>query len=506
MRSALLSLLQSPVLVAVVLISGIGGTFQYGFHVSVLTSPSSYIKELVNSTCVQRYGYALEPWELSLVWSFIVSLLCFGGMLGSLCATHLASALGRKRCLLLNNVLAIAAALLMILSKSANSFELIMLGRFLSGINAGVSLTVHPMYLLECTPRRLRALIGTSISSFLSLGKFFGQLLGISELLGTETLWPFLLAFSGLTALLQLVCLPFLPESPRYLLLEREDASACEEALRKLRGPHGHRLSEVKEMQMEQEDVQDVKNHGMLELLLERSVRWQLLTIIVIFTTVQLCGINVVYLYSSDVFLAAGIPEYNLGYVTVGTGLCEFICSIFCGLLIESVGKKVVIVWGYFAMAATLLFLTITLYLQAYVWWMPYCSMMLVFFFIASFCSGPNGVLPPLPSEIFTQSFQSAAFTLSNTLNWVGLISIGMVFPFIVACLDYFCFLVFFPFCLGTALFVWFNVPEIKNRTVTEISAEFDRMHGKARDTTDTKLNAVHVAHVQTQIGLTTKF
>lgn len=50
----------------------------------------------------------------------------------------------------------------------------------------------------------------------------------VSELLGTDERWIWLLAFSGVTGLLQLLTLPFLPESPRYLLLERSDRHGCE--------------------------------------------------------------------------------------------------------------------------------------------------------------------------------------------------------------------------------------------------------------------------------------
>lgn len=49
-----------------------------------------------------------------------------------------------------------------------------------------------------------------------------------SELLGSRQRWPWLLGFTGFTALLQLCTLPFLPESPRFLLLERGDQEACE--------------------------------------------------------------------------------------------------------------------------------------------------------------------------------------------------------------------------------------------------------------------------------------
>lgn len=43
----------------------------------------------------------------------------------------------------------------------------------------GIGLTVHTMYLIECAPKRLRGMVGVTIGTFVSLGKFSGQLLGI---------------------------------------------------------------------------------------------------------------------------------------------------------------------------------------------------------------------------------------------------------------------------------------------------------------------------------------
>lgn len=46
-------------------------------------------------------------------------------------------------------------------------------------------------------------------------------MLGLESLLGTASLWPLLLGLTVLPALLQLVLLPFCPESPRYLYIIR---------------------------------------------------------------------------------------------------------------------------------------------------------------------------------------------------------------------------------------------------------------------------------------------
>ncbi|XP_047425401.1 solute carrier family 2 member 11, like isoform X2 [Mugil cephalus] len=504
-----------------------------------MTSPSAFIKELMNQTCVHRYNVSLEQWQVSLIWSFTVSIFCIGGLLGSLFAGSLMSKFGRKQCLLLNNFVAIAGAVLMLLSQKTMSFEMVMVGRLLYGINSGVGLTVHSVYLTECAPKRLRGMVGVTIATFISTGKFFGQLLGISELLGTEKMWPWLLGFNGFTALFQLFTLPFLPESPSFLLLDRGDRQACEKALHRLWGDKDY-SREVEEMLEERASLGSVRSHSVLELIQNRTVRWQLLTIVVVFTTVQLCGINAVYFYSFDVFRAAGIPEEKLRFAALGTGLCELCTSLACFVIIESTGKRVLLFRGYMGMSATLILLTVTLYLQGQVSWMPYCSMALIFIFIFFFASGPAGVTAPLPGEIFNQSYKSAAYIVACTLNWTGLFTLGMLFPVLVVSvllspqfflltegylkeqllkksvkmchsltncfqmlcfqeqLDYYCFLIFLVFCAVCGIYVRLNVPETKNRTVLEITAEFERMHSKTaasdmKRSTEQKLNGIQI-------------
>ncbi|XP_015242762.1 PREDICTED: solute carrier family 2, facilitated glucose transporter member 9-like [Cyprinodon variegatus] len=489
-------LLDSPVLIAAIFICSIGGTFQYGFSVSVMTSPSAFIKEMVNESCLHRYDRILEEWEVSLIWSFTVSIFCIGGLIGSLMSGPLTSRFGRKRCLLLNNFLAIFGAILMLLSRTAISFEMIIVGRFLYGINSGVGLSAQTMYLTESAPKKLKGMVGVTIATFLSFGKFCGQLLGIRELLGSEKNWPWLLSFNGFTAFLQLCTLPLLPESPRFLLLERGNLQAAEKAFRKLWGKKDY-TKEVEEMLEEKAAIQGIGNCSVLELIQNRRVRWQLLTIVIAFAALQLNGISAVYFYSFDVFRAAGIKENKLAYAALGTGLCEVSTSIVCFMIIESMSRKVLLFSGYMGMAATMGVLTVTIYFQKSFWWMPYCSMVLFFLFIFFFSSGPAATTVPLPGEILTQSFKSAGYTVGCTINWICLFVLGALFPILVENLGNFCFLIFLAACLICGIHVRFNMPETKNRTALEISVEFDRMHSKDKASEKKKSSGICEIKVQ---------
>ena len=47
------------------------------------------------------------------------------------------------------------------------------------------------------------------------------------EILGSESCWQYLLASNAVPGFFQLLTLPWFPESPRYLLIDRGDKEAC---------------------------------------------------------------------------------------------------------------------------------------------------------------------------------------------------------------------------------------------------------------------------------------
>jgi len=53
-------------------------------------------------------------------------------------------------------------------------------------------------------------------------------------------------------------------------------------------------------------------------------------------------------------------------------------------------------------------------------------------------------------------------------------------------------------FCFFSGIFVWFHVPETKNKTVLEISEDFKRMHQKRGYSLQSKLSSIHINSIQT--------
>ncbi|XP_061842411.1 solute carrier family 2, facilitated glucose transporter member 11-like isoform X1 [Nerophis lumbriciformis] len=462
----------------------IGGSFQYGYNVSIINAPTKHVQEFINQTWTVRYQTGIAEDALTLLWSIIVSIFTLGGLVGVSVGGTLSIKLGRKGTLLTNNILAITAALMMGLSYGTGSFELIIIGRLIIGVNAGVGLIVQPLYLTEIAPTAIRGLLGMGTYVFLTGGILTGQVMGLKELLGREEYWPILLSTTAIPAIMQLLTLPWFPESPCFLLIDRGDDEGCKKAIKQLHGA-ANCEKEMEEIENERNNLVGISAKKPWELFADRDMRWQLITIMLLNAAEQLNGINAIYFYTDYVFRQAGIPNDKISYATVGTGACECLTVLTRGLLIERLGRKVLIIGGYTLMSICCILFTLTMTLQETSSVFPYLSMACIFAFILSFGLGPGAVTNILIVDLFTQKSRPAAYMIAGSINWTSLFLISMSFPFIVIHLQQYCFLVSMGICTMVAIYFFFFIPETKNKTFLEIQNEFKSRNKKKGSSTD---------------------
>ncbi|XP_013002012.1 solute carrier family 2, facilitated glucose transporter member 9 isoform X2 [Cavia porcellus] len=459
-------------LLAASLVGAFGSSFLYGYNLSVVNAPTLYIKAFYNETWERRHGHPIDPDTLTLLWSVTVSIFAIGGLVGTLMVKMIGKILGRKHMLLVNNGFAISAALLMACSLQAGAFEMLIVGRFIMGVDGGIALSVLPMYLNEISPKEIRGSLGQVTAIFICVGVFAGQLLGLPELLGKESTWPYLFGMIMVPALIQLVSLPFLPDSPQYLLFEKHDEAGAVKAFQKFLGKAD--VSRVMEEVLAESRVQrNIHLVSVLELLRAPFVRCQVITVVITMACYQLCGLNAIWFYTNSIFEKAGIPPRNIPYITLSTGGIEILAAVISGLVIERLGRRPLLIGGFGLMTLFFGILTITLKLQDRAPWVPYLSIVCILAIIASFCSGPGGIPFILTGELFQQSQRPAAFTIAGTVNWLSNFAVGLLFPFIQRSLDTYCFLVFAAICFTGAVYLYFVLPETKNRTHAEISQAF---------------------------------
>uniref|UniRef100_A0A8C5SS74 Solute carrier family 2, facilitated glucose transporter member 5 n=1 Tax=Laticauda laticaudata TaxID=8630 RepID=A0A8C5SS74_LATLA len=454
-------------LLAVTLLSSFGSSMLYGFNLAVVNSPTVHIKAFYNATWYRRYGQGLTQGPLTLMYSLTVSIFALGGFVGSFPVGILVTQYGRNGTLIRSNFLVLLAGMLMGFSRYLGSPEMVILGRFIIGIHSGICLSVVPMYLGEIAPKNHRGFLGLVPSIFICLGVFSAQVLGLPELLGEDAYWPLFLSVVVVPAFLQLLLLNWFPESPRYLLIEKNNVHGAAQALSLFLGQHNVQDT-IAEIEEEKRSLVSVKAVSVWQLLSDHSVRFQVLSVVVINMGMQLSGIDAIWFYTNAIFENAGIPDPDIPYTTVGTGAIE----VVAGLIGVSVGSK-----------GNYMHFTLTnpnhwmSFLQSSVSWMHYISVAFVIGIIAGFCIGPAGVPFLMTAELFKQSHRPSAYIVGGSLNWLSNFTVGFVFPFLQMSAGAFSYLVFCGICFLVALYVYFMIPETKNKTFMEISHFFASSH-----------------------------
>ncbi|XP_076141160.1 solute carrier family 2 member 15a [Alosa pseudoharengus] len=464
-------------LLAVAFLTSFGSSMLYGYNLAVVNSPSKYIKDFYNRTVMSRNGSGLDGEALTLMYSLTVSVFAIGGLIGSLMVGILVTKFGRKGTIVNSTILVFIAGSLMGFSRICGSPEMVMFGRLVTGIHSGISLSVVPMYLGEIAPKNLRGFLGLMPSIFICAGVFTAQILGLHELLGKEEHWPLFLSLVVVPTFVQLMMLPWFPESPRYLLIEKHNVHATITALKWYRA-RCNIQAEIEEMQEEQRSLSSMDTVSVWALLFDRSVRWQVLSVVVINIGMQLSGIDAIWFYTNDIFRNADIPVAEIQYTTVGTGAIEIVAGLIGCFTIERLGRRPLIIGGFAVMGICCGGITLSLFLQSYLSIMKYVSVGCVVGIIAGFCIGPAGVPFLITAELFKQSHRPAAYTVGGSLNWMANFTIGFIFPFLQESAGSYCYLVFSAVCLTVATYVFFVIPETKNKTFVEISQMFATKEG----------------------------
>uniref|UniRef100_A0AAQ5ZPN7 Solute carrier family 2 member 15b n=1 Tax=Amphiprion ocellaris TaxID=80972 RepID=A0AAQ5ZPN7_AMPOC len=459
-------------LLAVAFLASFGSSMLYGYNLAVVNSPAQYIKEFYNETMIETYDWTPHEEVLTVLYSLTVSIFAIGGMTGALLVGRLVTTFGRKGTLVKSTGLVFIGGALMGFSRWCRNPAMVIIGRFITGVHSGISLSVVPMYLGEIAPKNLRGFLGLVPSIHICLGVFIAQVLGLSELLGKEEHWPLLLSLVVFPTIVQLMLLPWFPESPRYLLIEKGNVHATIAALKWFR-TKGNIQAEVEEMQEEQRSLSSIQTLSVRNLLMDRCVRWQVITIAVVNIGMQLSGIDAIWFYTNDIFKNAGIPEPHIQYTTVGTGAIEVISGMLGCFTIERLGRRPLMIGGFLFMGLCCAGITVSVLFQAQLSFMRYISVGCVVGIIAGFCIGPAGVPFLITAELFKQSHRPAAYTVAGCLNWLSNFTIGFVFPFLEIATGPYCYLIFCAICLGVALYTIFIIPETKNKTFMEISQMF---------------------------------
>ncbi|XP_062821619.1 solute carrier family 2, facilitated glucose transporter member 1 [Anolis carolinensis] len=446
------------------------GSLQFGYNTGVINAPQKVIEEFYNETWFARYGEFVSRGTLTTLWSLSVSIFSVGGMIGSFSVGLFVNRFGRRNSMLMSNSLAFLAAILMGFSKMASSFEMLVLGRFVIGVYSGLTTGFVPMYVGEVSPTALRGALGTLHQLGIVVGILVAQVFGMDLILGSKELWPLLLGFVFVFALMQCLLLPFAPESPRFLLINRNEENKAKSVLKKLRGTTDV-SSDLQEMKEESRQMMREKKVTIPELFRSPMYRQPILIAVVLQLSQQLSGINAVFYYSTSIFEKSGVQQPV--YATIGSGVVNTAFTVVSLFVVERAGRRTLHLVGLAGMAGCAVLMTIALALLDQMAWMSYLSIIAIFGFVAFFEVGPGPIPWFIVAELFSQGPRPAAFAVAGLSNWTSNFIVGMGFQYIEELCGAYVFIIFMVLLVIFFVFTYFKVPETKGRTFDEIASGF---------------------------------
>jgi len=480
-----------PPYLALSIFTAVLGMFQFGFNTGVINAPRTQIENFIGKVYEERYGEEIEKSFKSLIFSLAVNGFVVGGMIGGLSGGWLANKLGRKKGLLYSQSLSLIGAILSGCSEPARSYEMIIVGRILIGTACGLFTGLVPLYITEVAPVNLRGGLGIFNQLAVTSGIFLSMILGLNDVAGSGDKWPILISLTAVPSALQTILLFGLPESPRYLILEKKDEYAGTQALKKLRNTDDID-DELEEIKAESNTSNDSTSLSVLQLLRTSDLRLALFVTICMHLSQQLSGINAIFYYSTSFFTDAGITCDNAQYATLGVGAIMVTMSVLTIPLMDKLGRRTLHFAGMIGMMTCSILITIALNIRESKQSID-CgdnqepdtdlspktdgtgifTIVAALGFVTFFALGPGSIPWLITGELFTQAPRSAATAVATFVNWSGNLAVGLIFPIMQEDITDFSFL---PFTISLVILfalLFFYLPETKGRSVNEIEALF---------------------------------
>ncbi|KAK2505717.1 hypothetical protein MC885_019537 [Smutsia gigantea] len=456
------------------------GSFQFGYNTGVINAPEMIIKDFLNYTLEDKLSKPPTEVLLTSLWSLSVAIFSVGGMIGSFSVGLFVNRFGRRNSMLIVNLLAITGGCLMGFCKLAASVEMLIIGRLIIGLFCGLCTGFVPMYIGEISPTALRGAFGTLNQLGIVIGILVAQIFGLKVIFGTEELWPVLLGFTIIPAVLQSAALPFCPESPRFLLINRKEEDNAKKILQRLWGTQDV-AQDIQEMKDESVRMAQEKQVTVLELFRAPSYRQPIVISLMLQLSQQLSGINAVFYYSTGIFKDAGVKEPI--YATIGAGIVNTVFTVVSVFLVERAGRRTLHLIGLGGMAFCSILMTISLLLKDNYTWMSFVCIAAILVFVAFFEIGPGPIPWFIVAELFSQGPRPTAMAVAGCSNWTSNFLVGLLFPSAIFYLGPYVFIIFTAFLVIFLIFTFFKVPETRGRTFEEITRAFEgQLHERPQE------------------------
>ncbi|HEX4263177.1 MAG TPA: sugar porter family MFS transporter [Verrucomicrobiae bacterium] len=446
--------IRGPMLLLVACVALAGG-FLFGYDTAVINGANQFLKTFFKLTSFQE-GIAGASAIL-------------GCIPGAMFAGFLSDRYGRRKVLF---VCAILYALSGVLSAMPNTFTEFLLARFISGLGIGASSMICPVYVAELAPAVWRGRFGSLFQFGIVSGIFLTLFINAKiQAFGDADWnvargWRWMLGAEVLPAMLLLILLFFVKESPRWLVqMGRED-----EARNILEKIHGSQ--EIEAEIAATKDVLKQSEAGFFELLSTARFRRVLVIAVLLMAFSQFSGINAIMYYSTKIFTTAGVGVKDSFMASTVVGLVNLLFTLVAVALVDKAGRRILLLVGLVAQVIAL----------GAVGWMFKANtggiplLIAILAFIGAFAMALGPIPWILCSEIFPTRVRGRAMSVATFTIWTACYIVAQTFPMLndsPAVGPALTFWIYAACSLAALIFVFFMVPETKGRSLEEIEASF---------------------------------
>lgn len=338
-----------------------------------------------------------------------------GAILGALFCGKVTDLLGRKKVILASAVIFTIGALW---SGLAPNVEQLIVSRLFLGIAIGVSSFTVPLYIAEISPADKRGSLVSMFQLMITIGvlaSYLSDLMFADE--GNLSCWRPMFYIGVVPALILLIGMAFMPESPRWLISRNRD----EEGKAILARIEGEAAMQESYRTIKNELGKSRSEKSSYRELLKPWLRNAVIIGVGIMFFQQFVGINTVIYYSPKIFLMAGVDgTVSAIWAAVGVGVVNLLFTVVSVYFVDRLGRRKLYFTGLTGIFITLLLLGGCFagfsYLGETGKWL---SILLVFIYVAFYAIsiGPLGWL--IISEVFPQKVRGLGSSLGSLSVWV---------------------------------------------------------------------------------------
>ena len=427
-------------------ISALGG-YLFGFDFAVISGALPFLKTI----------FELNAW-----WEgFLTGSLALGCMVGCVVAGRIADQYGRRPALMIAAVVFALSSLGMAFS---NSLIVFVGMRFMAGIGVGMASMLSPMYIAEVSPPSIRGRNVAINQLTIVIGILVTNLVNYNLADTGPESWRWMFGLGVIPSVVLLLGVIWLPESPRWLI-QKGKVQEGERILERIAGKvfASKTVLDVKKSMLNTEKIS-------LSMLFNNDFRPAVMVGIGLAVFQQLCGINVVFNYTSTIFEAVGADLNRQLFETVAIGIVNLIFTILAMWQVDKLGRKPLMLVGSLGLAIS--YLVIAFLLQSKV----SAGLLSVFVLLAIsiYSSSLAPVTWVLISEIFPNKIRGAASSVAILTLWAAYFVLVFTFPILAEKLGtYGPFWLYSVICFVGFVFVKMKVKETKGKTLEELEDIF---------------------------------